>query len=434
MIEGMKHLISLITFLALTLISCAEDQGVTVSGLKELRIKPHNQFGPNYSWWGYNMSKAARHQETVYFGLLKANADGNTDVDMNFDVYKVNSGGTPERVVRLKSNRAGNVLVDSSGALHVIVYEPLDAEVVDSAGRAVHYYYSGANSGDFTQTARNVIASAENLQDLQVNMRIGATISDGDRLAVSFGAPPFHGGYDTNTIKLYLKEPEKEWTTHVLEDVGHEYYYPFVVDKDQRTFLLPVQDDYATKGSKVFNRYYKIPLFRFDGATWSNDMIIDRSNHALAADDEKPTLVTQLELFHRTNGNLVAIYRDESYSESRIFMREILKDGSIESAKELKWARSKNISWVSAFEIDSKLYFFATSWGDRYFARASDQKAIRVFLPNFQDGGVGFLSSARGGVTQNAYQTIDILSGGERSPSEGASLYQIPKKSIKKLF
>ncbi len=50
----------------------------------------------------------------------------------------------------LPASRPGNILIDSSCALHALVFEATDVSINDSHGKLMHYKLSGACTGDIT--------------------------------------------------------------------------------------------------------------------------------------------------------------------------------------------------------------------------------------------------------------------------------------------
>jgi hypothetical protein len=422
-----------LSFSFLFLITGCGETVKKVEGLRHVSVPSSQTHGPNSTWWGYNMSKVVRHGDVVYFGVIENDTGVSSDL-AEFNVYRLKSGAFKKKV-SVPASRPGNLLVDSDGGLHVIAFEPIDISGWDSAGSLIHYFYEGAVENNFSLTEKVTIIEADHSYDLSVNIRTGATISKNDKLAVAYGAPS-RSGYAGKILVLHTKLPGEPWQENVLEDVEHEYYYPFLVQKENDTFILPVQDDFVGReDGSAFNRYYKIPLFTFSGGDWNSEMLIDVSTHSLALNDEEPQLVEQSDLFEKSNGRMVAIYKDRRHSQVRFYMREISAQGEVGKSQELKWARGKN--WVRAFEIESKLYFFMNSWDSAHFVRASDGKSIEVELPSFQKGVYPYFSSNRGGIHQNQTATLDFyaISGSSSLyPSPGAKLYEIPKRSIKKLF
>jgi hypothetical protein len=423
------------TLLASSCSSPQEESDVSIPGLVRVQVPSSTNQYPNSTWWGYNMSKIVRHGTNVYYGIIE-NDTGSSSQTANFKIYKKPDAGSPVLVASHPTSRPGNVVIDASGKLHLFVFEPVNASINDSVGSLAHYQYNAVESGDFTLSATNYLETAPNATTEVANIRIGATVGHDDRLAVSYGLNSL-SGFTGRLVVLHTKDPAGSWARHVKENLVHEYYYPFLAATQTGTLIMPVQDDYVA-GPSAFNRYYKIPLFKFDGSSWTDEMLLDLSSDPLAVNDQKPQLAEQTELFERSSGEVIAIYKDKrNNSNVKFLMRSVSTSGVVGSQVELSWANGRGINWIRAFEIDSDVYFFGVSWEDAYMVRASDSKTVKVKLPGLQSGSYVYLSSNRGGAFANSQTAIDIyaITGNSSNyPSPGANIYRIPKASIKNLF
>ena len=427
------HALGLIGFGTFVLFSASGcSSSAKITPLLHDLLQSSQTHSPNSTWWGYSQSKVVRDGESVYFGVIENDTGMATPV-ADFNLYEVTAAG---RVLRgtHPSSRPGNVLVDPLGGVHVLVFEPFDAGVNDSVGSLVHYAYPAARDGDFANPTRTTVRAAPDATTETVNIRIGATVSDEGTLAVAYGLNGL-AGHEGKVVVLHTRAPDGLWQHAVLEDVGHEYYYPFVVHTDSRVMVMPVQDDYVP-GPPVYNRYYKVPFFTYDGVSWTSDLFLDLSQDPLAIDDTKTGLVEQSELFERTDGTTIAVYKDHR-SGTRFFSRTITAEGEPSAAEELEWAAGESMNWVRAFEIDGELFFFGCSWAEAFLVRASDGRVVEVDLPDFPFGTYPYLSSHRGGEVRNASEWVDLLAvtgDSAQYPSPGMHLYRMPKSAIGELF
>jgi hypothetical protein len=387
---------------------------------------------PNSTWWGHQQGKVARHGDTVYVGIIENDVgDGRSAADYN--LYEVSDLGVFLRGSH-PSSRPGNVLVDAEGTIHVLSFEPVDPTINDSVGSLIHTAYVEAPAGNFENPSRTVVRAASNPYVETVNIRVGATVSEAGEVSVAYGLNAMEG-YAGKVMVLQTRDITGVWRESVLDDVGHEYYYPFVAHTSSRRIVLPVQDDYVA-GNPPFNRYYQIPLFAHDGAGWSSEMLIDVSNDPLAVDDARTQLVEQSELFERSDGTVVAVYKDKRAGTTFV-SREITAEGVVGPPVTLEWASGAGLEWVRAFEIHGDLYFWGSSWGQAHVVRAVDASVVPLVLPDWPKGAYPYLSSHRGGAVRNASDWLDVLAvsgDSEQYPSPGMELYRIPKTSIVQMF
>lgn len=424
--------------LALTVMSACSDEadsgpGETITSLVSYDLPSSTTQNPISTWWGYNQTKIVRRGSNIYYGIIEGDS-GAQNSTANFKVYKRADGVSPQLVATLVTSRPGNVVIDHSGRLHVFVFEPLDASVNDSIGDLVHYQYDGVEAGTFTLTARTVIKASPSQSTEAVNIRIGASTNSSDDLAVAYGL--YSDPSDSSHAEyLFTKTGSGSWVEKKVTNQPHEFYYPFVViDDAAKATILAVQDDYVA-GPPAFNRYYKINLFTVTGSTWTSTNLMDLSNDPLAQNDSKPQLAEQSELFEKTNGEILVIYKDKRNENAKFRLRTIATNGTVSSESNLDWAEGMN--WVRAFEYNSEVYFIAVDYDSAYAVKASSGVAKKINLPGFQTGTYPYLSSARGGDDRNAESKIDfymITGNSANYPNPGSRLYQMPKSSIAQLF
>lgn len=391
---------------------------------------------PNSTWWGYNMSKIVRDHDSVYVGIIE-NDTQDTRIKADFNVYKVDPSGVKTLVGSHKTSRPGNILVSSSGALHVFVLDPTDPTSNDSIGNLVYYSYPNARSNDFSTKSSEIIRSVGPGNSETVNIRMGATINGNDTLAVGYGLN-YESSTSSRAMVIFTKTTAGSWEENIYGGLMHEYYYPYLVlTNSEKMFVLPVQDDYVP-GPNPYNRYYKSPIMFFNGTNWSQQMLLDLSKHPLAINDDNTQLVEQTELFETSNGNVIGIVIDKTVNWGSYRFKKMILDssGNQISLGYLSWPSNKSLRWIRAFEIDSELYYLGVSSdGKAYFVQDSSSKIVRVSIPSLNQAYV-YLSSGRGGAHQD-HDYLDILSVSGNSddyPSPGMKLHKISKAAIKALF
>lgn len=401
-----------------------------------LSLPSSNTHNPNSTWWGYHMSKLARDGQFVYVGIIENDTE-NSAITAHYNVYKVGSDGNRTLVGSHSASRPGNLLITSDGALHVFVFQPLDASINDSVGNLVYYHYPDARADLFTTVTSETIQSSPSPVQESVNIRIGATLNANNVLAVGYGLN-FEASTASKAMVVFTKTPGQTWQKRIYSNLAHEYYYPFLaLTGSNRIFVLPVQDDFV-QASPPFNRYYKSPLLLFDGTSWSQQMIIDLSTHPSAIGDQNKQLVEQSELLETASGNVMAIVIDKSNGFDDFKFTRVTFDstGNQIASDNLDWASGKSLRWIRSFEIDSGLYDLGLSnTGRVYLHRAASNQTVRIELSGM-NGAYIYLSSGRGGSHQN-HDTLDLLAipGNSGSyPSPGMKLHLISKSKIKALF
>ncbi len=423
--------------MVLSIFSCSSKEPVvSIPGLSLTILPSSRTHSPNSTWWGYNMTKISRFGASIYYGIIEGDTGATTTL-ADFVIYKKKDGLPPARVASIPVSRPGNVLVDPSGKLHVIAFEPYDVSICGWCGSLVHYEYANVQADDFSQTSRTVIRQALSPTDEVVNIRVGATSNGQGHLAVSYGLflDPVS---NSKTLFLYTKAPNGAWTEQKITQLPTDYWYPYVVYKDSgRAFLLPVQDEFVP-GPPAFNRYYKIPFFSFDGASWSESMLFDLSQDPLAITDQYPEIAEQSELFERSNGEVIAIYKDRKNPQNFEFkMRFISALGAVGPETPLQWTNGRKVIWIRAFEVGTNLYFLAIGYDTAYIVKADTNEIKQVGFPGMRTVSYPYLSSGRGGAFRNHLPTLDLLmfTGDQQNyPSPGSQLYQVPKQSIADLF
>ena len=78
-----------------------------------------NQF--NGTWWGYNQTKLVRRGNRVVTYVIKNDVPAGTALE--FTLYQKLGDGPWTAGASLPTSRPGNLLVDSAGAIHALVFE-----------------------------------------------------------------------------------------------------------------------------------------------------------------------------------------------------------------------------------------------------------------------------------------------------------------------
>ena len=93
---------------------------------------PMSKFhSPDATWWGYNQTKIARFGDYVFMYVIN-NQDNDNKTLSSLQIYKKYKDNAWEKGASFPTSRPGNILLDSNGGLHTFVFEPTDANKIQS--------------------------------------------------------------------------------------------------------------------------------------------------------------------------------------------------------------------------------------------------------------------------------------------------------------
>lgn len=400
------------------------------------RIPGSKFHSPDATWWGYNQIKIVRFGDTVYTYVIE-NSDESNKTISNFVIYAKTGDGEWKKGASLPTSRPGNILVDSQGILHAFVFEPNDVSVNDSLGKLIHYRFPVL--GDIKNFEKEIVIDNDG-ENESVNIRIGAAIGEDDTMAIGFGLTDGNKPYNGHSEHLYTKKPaESEWTHHIAgENLGHDWYYPFVLSTKKGFHMLSVQDDYVENDDPNIysNVYQKIMYFEYKDKNWNQRIITDLTSHPLAS--SRLRLLEQEELFEDKAGNIHILYKeypDRFFEWKTAHKHTVIKNGSLET-KNLDFEKD-GIGWVRLFEVEGELYYLVVSWDRAHIGKPGSSKLIELDIPSEAKGTYPYVSTKKGGTkTSEKFIDIILLAADSKTYEEGknANLYiRIPKEEIVKL-
>jgi hypothetical protein len=392
--------------------------------------KYHEQNG---TWWGYNQQKIVRFENKVFMTIVDndnlSNGLPNANNPSTVYLYCKTGNGPWVKGAGVPTSRPANILVDSKGCIHLIVFEPTETDPTEngSLGKLKHYSFPNAKSGDiFNHTIELIVDHTPGTAET-VNIRIGASISADDILYVSFGL--------YQDLKLYSKQVDApNWTEEMAgQNLGNSYYYPFVLGTPNGPCVLAVQDDYVGPGLPAI--YYKNKFFhRFNG-TWTNQTMCDLSAHPLAATRNR--LVDNCELFLSSSNKVIGIYQkllDPSVEwKSSYFQLEI--DASGQTTETPIPLDMDDINRIRLIEHQGILYYLCIKFNGLFIKKGLDGSLKEINLPSFASGNYMYLSNSSGGSSINSnYIDILLLNGNAQDYPNGTNHYaRINKCELEKL-
>ena len=373
----------------------------TLSAVVE-KLPGSQNFSPDGTWWGYNMSKVARRGDFVFTYVIEN--DDNPSTYSTFRIYVKEGDGPWTAGAGFNTTRPGNILVDSNGALHAFVFEATDIDLNDSVGKLHHYTLAGASTGDITSFAHEVVVDHV-VGDETVNIRVGAAIGADNQMVIAFGLGT---DADGNTEQVLTKTVGgASWAQEAAgTQLGHDFYYPFVAIGSAGTIgVLPIQDDFEGVGNP--NTYQIIRFFEGSGSTWSAEIIVDHTSQALAA--TRPRLLEQSDLYVDASDGVHIIYKEYLAADG----------GTTSSIKHVtgftgSWTTSTidpgvlNLNWLKMIEVGGTRYLVGSSHDRLYLMNEAATEYREVEVPSGMSGIYLYVATRQSG-TSDAEPYVDIL-------------------------
>ena len=387
--------------------------------------------GPNGTWWGYNQSKIVRHGEVVYMYVvendnLDTNQNPNAANPSKLVIYRKEGDGAWQEGAGFNTSRPGNILIDTTGVVHLIVFEPTytDQNENGSYGRLKHYWFPDAATGNITSYQEEIIIDNDGkYQGETVNIRVGASIGRDGTIVVSFGLNRSHQVW-------YLEPGWQKWQMEYAGyQLGSDYYYPYVLAGRSGTGILAIQDDWTGENQPTL--YQKTHYFERSNGTWSHESMADLSSHALAP--SRPQLVENSDIYEDDAQRIHLIYQtrtDPGDPWLNTFIHAT-REGSGWMREEISLT-DKKTSWIRMLEIDGEMYYFCSSWDKLYFRKGDTGKFTRLKGPDI-DGIYLYLAAPRGGTSADeAYIDLLLLNGNGNNYPHGKNYYvRIEKEAIR---
>ncbi len=389
--------------------------------------------GPNGTWWGYNQSKIVRYGNTVYMYVIEnENLDNNSNPNASnpskIAIYRKEDEGSWQKGSSFNTSRPGNILIDTEGIVHLIVFEPTYTLATEngSYGRLKHYWFPNCTNADITTFNEEIIVDNDGVsQGETVNIRVGASIGRDDLIAVSYGLNKTH-------VVCYKEKNGIKWHKELAgSGLGNDYYYPYVLVGGSGISLVAVQDDWV--GQNLPNIYQKSHFFEKRNGVWNHENIIDLQNHSLAP--SRPELVDNSDIFEDASGNITLIYLTKLNPDDKWLNTFIqtTRDGSGWNRQTINNTDDKT-NWIRMMEVDGEMYYFCSTWDKIYVKKGINGKYKRLNGPKLK-GIYPYLAAPRGG-TSSSVEFIDLLlhSGDSQSYPNAKNYYvRIAKSELSKL-
>jgi len=422
-----------VAFALLLLISCEKSPVASSLNLFSEQIPGSKNHGPNGTWWGYNQSKIVRYGNTVYMYVVEnenidTNPNPNATNPSKIAIYRKDGEGSWQRGARLNTSRPGNILIDSEGIVHLIVFEPTYTQSTEngSYGRLKHYWFPNCKTGDITTFQEEIIVDNDgSTQGETVNIRVGASIGADDLIAVSYGM-------NKNHIVCYKEKNGIKWFQEYAGlGLGSDFFYPYVQVTGTGISILAIQDDWV--GNNLPNIYQKSQYFEKKNGSWSNESIVNLQSHSLAS--SRPELADNSDIYLDNSGNINLLYMTklDPGDKYRNTFTQRSRNGNSWSNTELTNVDAKT-NWIRMTEVSGQMYYFLSTWDKVYIKKGINGDYKRLNTPNV-DGIYLYLAAPRGGTSASeSYIDMLILCGSSSSYPNAKNYYvRILKSELSKL-
>lgn len=387
---------------------------------------------PDGTWWGYNQAKIARYDKRVFMYVID-NQDDSNKTSSKMVIYQKNADGAWQAGASFTTSRPGNILIDSKGVLHAFVFQPLNVKSNDSIGKLIHYYFPKAGQGDIKRYKKEVVIDNDDGSET-VNIRVGAAIAPNDTLSIGFGLTEFNPRYKGHSEHLYYKKPASRSWQHLIagQNLGHDYYYPFVFASHENFYLMPVQDDYYPAEPARYNIYQKILLFKNEAGKWSRKMVVDLSDHPLAK--ARLRLLEQSDLWVDSSGHSHMVYKQFTHPEDSWRADRLV----YVSDKAGRWTEKTigqgDINWARLFDYKGRLFFLLAKNQQLIIKPVDGANELKIDLPSASQGYYPYVASSKTGQSVRDYLDVILHASDSNSYNKASSYYlRVPAFQLDKL-
>lgn len=386
------------------------------------------------TWWGYNQSKLVRDGERVVTYVLDNDVDEGEPYALV--LYQKLGDGPWTAGARLETSVPGNLLLEPSGAISVLVFEPFDAAERLYWGSLKRYRFGEPNDIE-TFTVETIVDNDGTGET--VNVRVGGAVAEDGTLYAGWG---IHlGGEEGQSEVLYERRPgDTGWTRSLAgTNLMHDFYYPYVLPTEPGVAMLAVQDDYVPPEEGGGNIYHMARVFERavddDEGAWTSTLLADVRDLPIA--ETVKSLVQVSDFYRATDGKLHALtslYLDAQSSGLVTQTRHDVRDGDGWSHSDFPMLDG-SCNFVRLFEVDTRLFTLCQTY-DASFIRALDGgERIKLAVPASLTGGYPFVAAPRGGTGRSEpYVDLVIISGDSNAYPDGPAYYvRIPKDRLRAL-
>jgi hypothetical protein len=377
---------------------------------------------PDGTWWGHNQSKIARYGDTVFTYVIHNDNDPATKSLMA--LYKKVGEGPWEQGAFMPCSRPGNILIDSKGGLHALVFDPADNLANDSLGSLEYYYFPQAGDGDIdTFIHKTVVPAPGDNGNETVNIRIGASIERDDTITLAFGL-------GTTEQFYYKKTSDLEWKHSTAGvNLGHNFYYPYPLVTDSGYAILAIQDDYVEIDGQAHNPYHIAAYFQGNEYSWSHEYLLDntQSPQALTPNTPSEWRTVKISDLYLDSGGDIHIMLQDRVAETWLHYKKTIVDSDW-TITTLDTAWKRGVNWIRLIEIEGSLYYIMASWREVAVMDSNAESMVKLDLESLAEksleGIYPYVASPRTGTSAaSGFVDILLLNGSSDAYPSGPNYY-----------
>ncbi|MCX5658377.1 MAG: hypothetical protein NTW19_01480 [Planctomycetota bacterium] len=226
--------------------------------LKQSHVGTRPNLVRNGAWWGENISKVARHGSNTFTYAFVADGAGPAVY-----LYARRDGGDWAAGEHFRASRPPNILVDTTGHVHLIGFEPFDAGANEYDGRLFHVRFDKADTvtgtyhKEFISEDWRPTAAAATYATIFAGAAIGAD----DTLLVAYNNSAQFDVPGQHSIGARIQDPAtKTWKYEpVALNMKSRHAYPFAFVTATHFHVLTIEDDHDAGLVALGGRYADYP-------------------------------------------------------------------------------------------------------------------------------------------------------------------------------
>lgn len=400
------------------------DAGIVIEAL------PSSRNHQTATWWGYNGSKLVRSGERVVTSVL----DNDVDAGQLYRVVMLQKSGDGPwtRGAAIPASAPANIILEPSGQISVFVFEAFNMAGNGALGSLKRYKF--ATPGDVTTFTQETVVPNDGTTET-VNIRVGAAVGRDGTLYAGWGINLW--GSDLQSQVLYELAPgSATWTwSKAGTQLGHDFYYPYVLPTEPGVAMLSVQDDYVPPAQGGGNIYHMTRAFERLGGAWVQTPLADLS--ALPIAQTNQNLLQVSDFFRASNGALHAMTSLYLSGMNNGFVTATRHDVRTDAG----WSNSEfpmddgSCNFVRLFEVDERLMTLCQTYDKTYLRALGGSKRVVLAFPGPINGAYPFVAAPRGGTSPDAgFIDLMFISGSSSDyPNAPAYYARVPKAALRGL-